>query len=37
MIGRSIAQYPLEMSVTRNALIFNLGERTGNLWMARFN
>ena len=33
----NLGQYPLEMSVTRNALIFNLGERTGNLWMARLN
>jgi len=33
----NLGQYPLEMSVTRNALIFNLGEQTGNLWMARLN
>jgi Tol biopolymer transport system component len=25
---------PLEMSVTRNALVFNLGEVTGNIWRA---
>jgi hypothetical protein len=25
---------PLEISVTRNALVFNLGEITGNIWRA---
>jgi hypothetical protein len=26
--------YPLQMSVTRDRLIFNLGERIANIWMA---
>ena len=25
---------PLEVSVARNKIVFNLGERTGNIWMA---
>ncbi len=31
---QNVGLFPLELSVARDKIVFNLGERTGNIWLA---